>query len=534
MASLAISRTTLPGAVWNVVVALAYFGSAKLGLTLAFATESVTAIWPPTGIALVALVLGGWRLVPGVALGAFFANVTTDVPLYTTLGITTGNTLEAVVGAYLLGRAGFDPALRRLRDLFALFLLAGVISTTVSATIGVASLSLGDARADDVLSVWRVWWLGDMGGDLLVAPLLFIAATHWPYREAPGRPLEALALCAALVGTSMLVFSQDASLAYLVFPFLIWAALRFWQPGAASAVLVVAAFAVAYTANEHGQFVEPSKDDSLLLAQTFSAVVGGTVLILATAVSQRRRAEQATRDLAHTLQAALLPPKVPEIPRMDTAAWYRPGTRDQEVGGDFYDVFQTAPDQWAAAIGDVCGKGAEAASLTALARYTLRAVAQTTHQPSTVLRRLNDAIIEQRSDSRFITVAYARVSTRPSGHDVTVSNGGHPLPLLVRRDGEVVEVGESGHLLGILPEPHLADHEIAMSQGDTLLLFTDGLVEDRTGTDGRGVWLRELLRGCAGASAEEIAVRLQREALARQGSHRDDIALLVLRSGTAS
>src|SRR3954469_82004 len=129
------------------VIALAavYYGAAKLGLSLAFATPSVTAVWPPTGIALAALVLWDYRLWPGVALGAFLANVTTDVPVYTAAGIAVGNTLEAVVGAWLLDRVGFRPTLQRLRDIFALVVLAGLISTAVSATVGVASLSLGDS-----------------------------------------------------------------------------------------------------------------------------------------------------------------------------------------------------------------------------------------------------------------------------------------------------------------------------------------------------------------------------------------------------
>ena len=132
-------RLTTSG--WALVLALVYFASAKLGLGLAFSNESVTAVWPPTGIALAALVLGGRGLWPGVLLGAFLANVTTDVPVYTAAGIAVGNTLEAVVGAWLLDRFGFRPALLRLRDIFALVLLAGVLSTAVSATIGIASLS---------------------------------------------------------------------------------------------------------------------------------------------------------------------------------------------------------------------------------------------------------------------------------------------------------------------------------------------------------------------------------------------------------
>ena len=187
------------------LVAAAYYGSAKLGLKLAFESGSVTAVWPPTGIALAAVVLWGYRIWPGVALGAFLANSWTGVPIYGVVGITVGNTLEALVGAFLLLRfADFRPSLERVRDVLALVGLAAVFSTTISATIGVLSLLASDQISSGQFgSVWRTWWLGDLSGDLIVAPALFVAATHWPFRRAPGRPLEAVALLALVVGISL-------------------------------------------------------------------------------------------------------------------------------------------------------------------------------------------------------------------------------------------------------------------------------------------------------------------------------------------
>jgi integral membrane sensor domain MASE1 len=513
--------------------ALAYFGSAKLGLELASASPSISAIWPPTGIALAALVLGGRRMWPGVALGALAANATTDVPAYAAVGITVGNTLEAVVGASLLAWIGFRPSFDRLRDVFGLVALAGLLSTTISATIGVASLSLGDSLSGDALSAWRVWWLGDVGGDLLVAPFLLVAITRWPYRSLPGRPLEGVVLLAGLFAVAVVAFSQSEPLAYLTFPFFIWAALRFLQPGAATVALIVATIAVAFTAERESQFAIGSEDDSLLLAQTFSAVIGLSGMILATVMSQRRRAERTASRVASALQKELLPPALPDIPEMETAAWYRAGMQEQEVGGDFYDVFQASPGEWVAVIGDVCGKGPEAASLTALARYTLRAGGRGSDEPSEALQLLNDAILEQRSDQRFMTVALARVSTRNGIHRVTVSNGGHPLPLLVRANGEVSEVGTAGTLLGIYADPRLGDHRVELGPGDALILFTDGLNErrDRGDQATRRIW--EMLRVSPGASASEIVNRLKRVLPRDEDEFTDDVALLVLRSGAA-
>ena len=268
-----------------------YYGAAKLGLTLAFANRSVTAVWPPAGIALAGLLLWGYRYWPGVALGALFANGWTGVPIETVLGITAGNTLEALAGTYLLRRvARFRTSLRRVRDVLALAVLGAVVSTLVAATIGVASLRLGDAVSSDALgSTFRVWWLGDMGGDLLVAPFVLLVVGQW--REARwDRWLEGLLLLAALAGVSAVALSRSEPLAYVVFPFLIWAALRLGPHGAATANLIVAVIAVAYTANEHGGFVEGTRDDSLLLSQTFMGVAALTSLLLAAIAAERQRA----------------------------------------------------------------------------------------------------------------------------------------------------------------------------------------------------------------------------------------------------
>jgi integral membrane sensor domain MASE1 len=513
-------------------VAAAYTVAGKLGLELAYETSSVTAIWAPTGIALAALVLGGYRLWPAVALGALLTNLDTGVPALTVLGITAGNTLEALAGAYLLRRfAGFDPRLERVRDVLSLVVCGAIVSTSVSASIGVTSLLAGDEIAfGDVGSVWRTWWLGDMGGDLIVAPALLVAATHRPFTRVPGGPLEAVALALALVGMSVVVFMQSTDLVYLVFPALIWAALRFVQPGAAFGSLLLAAVAVIFTDNGQGPFASSGPDERLLLSQTLVGVAGVTALVLAALTSARQRAEHAVREVAAILQESLLPTQLPDLPRIDSAVYFRPAGEGHRVGGDFYDAFEVSPGSWAVVMGDVCGKGPRAAALTALARYTLREVSVHQRVPSQVLGALNAALGRQCEDSEFCTAVYARLDLNGAGARVTLSSGGHPLPSVLRSDGSVEQLGEHGTLLGVYADPTLVDRAVDLGPGEVVVFYTDGLTDAYAPR--RIVEVRELeaiLRSCVGRSSTDVLAAIEQRLLPDNGLEpRDDVAIVVL------
>ena len=172
-----------------------------------------------------------------------------------------------------------------------------------------------------------------------------------------------------------MVFSTSTPLVYLIFPPLIWAALRFWQPGATGTSLIVAGVAIAFTEADMGPFAGHAPDDRLLLAQTFVGAAGVTGLVLAAVITERRRVEDIVEYIADTLQESLLPSRLPEIPGVQAAVDFRPASERHIVGGDFYDLFQADDGSWAIVVGDVCGKGAPAAAVTGLARYTLRAAA---------------------------------------------------------------------------------------------------------------------------------------------------------------
>jgi integral membrane sensor domain MASE1 len=514
-------------------LAAVYYGAAKLGLSLAFMNSSISAVWPPTGIALAALVFWGYRMWPGIALGALAANSWTGIPIYSTLGITLGNTGEALVGAYLLRSvADFRPSLERVRDVIALALLAGLLSTMLSATVGVGSLLLADdVSTGGIWDAWRTWWLGDAGGDLLVAPAIMVAVTHWPYRRAPGNAIELVVLSVALAGVSVLVFYDEVPRAFLVFPFMIWAALRFWQPGAVAASLVLAGIAIPLTANDHGSFSGFDLDQRLQLAQTFVGVAAMSALVLAAVMTERQRIEGAARYISETLQKGLLPAHLPKIPGIETAVDFRPAGEDQLVGGDFYDWFESGAGSWDLMLGDIGGKGPAAARTTALARYTLRADAVHETRPSELLRLLNRAILQQ-APGETCTVAYGRLAlTRTGGARVILSVAGHPLPLVVRYDGSVEQIGGTGTLLGAVTNPILADHRADLGPGDALLLYTDGLTDayapERIVSQAE---LAAALESCAGMSAAGIASGIQEVVLdGGDRGPRDDITILVLR-----
>ena len=235
--------------------------------------------------------------------------------------------------------------------------------------------------------------------------------------------------------------------------------------------------------------------------------------------------------IARTLQQSLLPVELPVIPGIDAAARYRATGDGNDVGGDFYDLFPTGGRGWTVVMGDVCGKGPDAAAVTALARYTLRAAAMRERLPSRSLKVLNEALLRQRDDRRFCTVAYAYLETLDVGARVGLACGGHPLPLLLHADGRVEPVGEAGTLIGVVPDPDLEDRAIALEPGDSLVFYTDGVIEGRgAGEPFDEVRLAQLVASCAGRDADAIASAVERAAVdAQAGRPRDDIAVLVLR-----
>jgi PAS domain S-box-containing protein len=290
------------------LLAAAYYVAARIGLQYATIGHTISLVWPPTGLALAAVVLWGYRYWPGVALGAFLANAATPIPVIAAAGIALGNTLEAVAGAWLLRRtAGPRPELDDLRQVRAFVLFAVVPATMVSAAIGVTSLwASGALGAAMVPAAFGVWWAGDVLGGLVVAPVFLSWAILRPPRQSTRRTLEIALLFLGFVAAAEMGLGRFFGLSvlhridyhYLLFPFVIWAALRFGARGASLMTLGVAAEAVWHTVHGGGPFVATAPLATLGAVTSYLAVVSVTGLVLAAAIRWER--EEATRALGRS------------------------------------------------------------------------------------------------------------------------------------------------------------------------------------------------------------------------------------------
>jgi GAF domain-containing protein len=235
--------------------------------------------------------------------------------------------------------------------------------------------------------------------------------------------------------------------------------------------------------------------------------------------------------IAQALQASLLPPTLPTAPGLEFGGRYAAAGEGNEVGGDFYDVFSIPSGGWGVAIGDVCGKGAEAAAITGMARDVLRLLVRDGGAPPIALQRLNESILELGERGRFCTAALGIVRLGRDGLHVRLSSAGHPPPVLVDASGEARFVGRSGTLLGVVPDVELDEDELLLAPGDALVFYTDGVTERRHGMEMFGdSRLLATVRASAGRGADLIAGHLESDVRRfGTGPSRDDLAVLVIR-----
>lgn len=295
----------------------AYFVGGKVGLFLAVGNASVSVVWPPTGIAIAALLLGGAELWPAIFVGAFLVNLTTTGDIGSSLGIAVGNTLEGLVGAYLATRlASGRQAFMRPKSVLNFTLFAGLLAPTVAATIGTTSLILAHhAAASSFLGVWGPWWLGDAIGGIEVTPLILAifqrVSTPTPVVARPGRA-EALLVGALTFTIALVVFARNPGtvlggypLVFLVIPPVVWAAFRFGPLGATTTVSTVSAVAIVATVVGDGPFATLPPAVALLSLRVFAGSLAVTALLVAADALQHRRLEAELNHARKELQRML-------------------------------------------------------------------------------------------------------------------------------------------------------------------------------------------------------------------------------------
>jgi PAS domain S-box-containing protein len=287
-----------------------YFLAGKVGLSLAIVNDSASAVWPPAGIALAALLLFGLRVWPAIAAGAFLVNLTTNGQVAPSLAIAAGNTLEGVTAAWLVMRfAHGRDAFTSTPDIVRFTILAGLLSTMVAASVGTATLLLsGLAAPGDATSIWVTWWLGDAVGTLVVTPLLLLGSRPVFREWTPAGAAEGLILAVAIVVVSSAVFGESPSGALrlpiesVTAPLLLWAAFRFGAWETAVGAMAISTIAIRGTLDGFGPFARTSPNESLLLLQCFIGVINIVMLAVAAEVAGRRQVEREIRALNHQLE----------------------------------------------------------------------------------------------------------------------------------------------------------------------------------------------------------------------------------------
>ena len=534
-------RDSVPSLLANLAIAAAYVIFAEIGFSMAFANRQVTAVWPPAAIALAALLLGGYRLWPGIWLGAFLSNASSHEPVWTAAGIATGNTLAPLLGTYLLRRfAAFDNALERLRDVIALVVLGSALAMTLSATNGVLNLAASGIVSWSKFGwVWLLWWTGDAMGVLLVAPLILTWATAGRRIDRPGGgALEAVFLGVGLLVIAWLSFMSRFPLAYPVYPFVIWAALRYGQRGTSLAIAVISAIAVWGTAHAQGPFSYGSLDQRLAYLVTFVGVLAVTGLVLCALIAERRLAYADLREtqetlrgreaqlerVAETLRGAFLPEKLPQRPNLRIDALYMTAGREALIGGDWYDAFELADGRLVISIGDVIGHGLDAAVTAGRIRQAILAATLDASDPATILEKVNRMLQLQTETVATALVAMIDRDLRTMRY----ANAGHPPPMTAGPAMEARSLPPGGIPLGVAATLGAKTQTLTLQPGAVVLFYTDGLTEFKRSIEGAERVLLEAVARLVGDHGNaRPAVALQRAVMGSE-EPADDVVLLVV------
>ena len=565
-----------------VVIAVAYYVGARLGLGLSLVGNDVTPLWPPTGVAVAALVVLGRSYWPAIAVAALAVNLPISTTPLAAVVTAVGNTLAPVLAVTLLRRVGFRRELDRRRDAIAIVFLGALASMLVSATIGSVTLvASGSIATSQLAAAWAVWWTGDAMGVLAVAPFLLCLPLFWEQRRWPLRQwLEGATVIVAASAVIAAASLTRLPVLFLALPVLGWAAWRLQLRGAAPAALIAALLATWSAAHMIGPFKGMTLVEQMVTLQSFNACVALTSFFLSAMVSERlqtaaalsaaaseleSRVERRTAQLsaantrlvqeiqerseaqellsheearaqrehqiAETLQRSLLPDRLPDVPAVALAARYVPATADVQVGGDWYDVVQLPGGLIGLAIGDVAGHGLPAAATMVQVRMALRAYALQDPSPPAVMRGVHQ-LVSQLPVPEMVTLTYLVFD--PATRRLRWSNAGHPPALTVVDGVGTFLAGALSPPVGVTADSTFTEASAELPPGATLLLYTDGLIERRgvSLTDGLGRLEREAAAAPTDDGLEALCDRLLRIFLDEEHIE-DDVAILAMRPARA-
>lgn len=527
----------------NIAIAAAYAAGAQVGFFLASMYSQVSPIWPPEGIALAALLLIGNRALPGIVAGAVLANYLNNPHLPTALLIGAGNAGGAFLNSWLIRRFAGESILSSTGVVLR-FLIAIPAGSALSATVGVTALSIFSFVAPGTyVDMWLTWFFGEMQGFLIVAPLLVTYAKFLSVRWELVRLLEGIAFILLLCVVSYISFSRVYPLYYLPIPVIILFALRFGEFGATLGSVVLSGFAVMQTVGGRGPFSvytgsgTISINSTLILLDLFIFTVTVTAYILVAVARERQAAledsienmiaverikDQANRELearviertriiarqkqeledqiamAQTIQKALLPDPVLQIPRCIVDFKYQPMMK---IGGDFVDVrYDAGSNSLGLFICDVTGHGVPAALVASLVKMSLNEWYAHLSDVGGALLRIQ-ANLRDKMGEHFITACVAHINLL-TGELSTARAGHHPLVVL-HKDGSSESVRPRGRMLMAHTAPNSEVARLRLSPGDRILLYTDGLTE-ALNTEGHLIYPEDRLFSAAADRSRDV------------------------------
>ena len=482
-----------------VILAVIYYLAARAGLAFAIPPGNATAVWPASGIALGALLLFGKRLWPGVWVAAFLATISTSVSTWTAIQIATGNTLEAVLAAYLCQRLPeHRQPIYSISGAFLLLLIGG-LSCAVAATIGSTSLVFGQyIEFPQLMANWSTWWLGDLTGIMVITPLALTLRkpVAWPDRSL--RSVEQVTSLLILALISHAIFGgwlpENIAEGFLYLPLLVlfWMILRLDTRLAYLGSLMLAAIAIIGTSHNSGAFATESSQQSLFDLQFFLNAYAVAGLALAGIVNSERASERQSKELkehllasrsrlkiARTIQSQLLPESPMMGPGYQCAGGCRPA---EETGGDYFDFIREPDGSVVLVMGDVCGHGVGAALLMAESRAYLRAMLADREDLRTVMKGVNSFLHDDLgSDSTaigFVTLFICRF--RPRNSTLEYVGAGHQ-GFVVRSSGQIETLDSATIPLGLTLDYEPGEpRTVSLHPKDLVMLITDGVTEAKS------------------------------------------------------